>query len=164
MKKPGFYYFVILFFIVLDQATKAAVARSVDLYRSIPVIPGFFNISRIHNKGAIFGMFSQTGGRLVTSLLTGASFLALGFVVYYFLKTPVSERLMKFSLSLILAGALGNLVDRILHGYVIDYLDFYISSHHWPFFNVADSCISIGACLLIILILFPRRPRCTPSS
>ena len=164
MKKPVFYYFVILFAVVLDQAAKAVVAASVDLYRSIPVIPGFFNITRVHNKGAIFGMFAQTGSRLVMIVLTGASFLALGFVVYYFLKTPASERLMKFSLSLILAGALGNQLDRILRGYVIDYLDFHISSHHWPFFNVADSCISVGAGLLIILIFFPRRSACTPSS
>ncbi len=164
MKKPGFQYAVILFLIALDQATKALVVKKVALYQSIPIIPGFFNITRIHNKGAIFGMFSQSGGRLVTGLLTGASLLALGFVVFYFLKTPASERLMKFSLTLILAGALGNLTDRVLRGQVVDFLDFYISRHHWPFFNVADSCISVGACLLIILILFPRRPPCTPSS
>jgi len=164
MKKPGFQYAVIIFLIALDQATKALVVKNVALYQSIPIIPGFFNITRIHNKGAIFGMFSQSGGRLVTGLLTGASLLALGFVVFYFLKTPASERLMKFSLTLILAGALGNLTDRVLRGQVVDFLDFYISRHHWPFFNVADSCISVGACLLIILILFPRRPPCTPSS
>jgi len=164
MKKPGFQYAVILFLIALDQATKALVVKKVALYQSIPIIPGFFNITRIHNKGAIFGMFSQSGGRLVTGLLTGASLLALGFVAFYFLKTPASERLMKFSLTLILAGALGNLTDRVLRGQVVDFLDFYISRHHWPFFNVADSCISVGACLLIILILFPRRPPCTPSS
>jgi len=164
MKKPGFQYALILFLIALDQATKALVVKKVALYQSIPIIPGFFNITRIHNKGAIFGMFSQSGGRLVTGLLTGASLLALGFVVFYFLKTPASERLMKFSLTLILAGALGNMTDRVLRGQVVDFLDFYISRHHWPFFNVADSCISVGACLLIILILFPRRPPCTPSS
>ncbi len=164
MKKPGFYYVVILFLIALDQATKALVVKRVALYQSVPVIPGFFNITRIHNKGAIFGMFSQSGSRLVTGLLTGASLLALCFVVFYFIKTPASERLMKFSLTLILAGALGNLSDRVLRGQVVDFLDFYISGHHWPFFNVADSCITVGACLLIILILVPRRTSCTPSS
>jgi signal peptidase II len=123
----------------------------------VRLIPGFFNITVIHNKGAIFGFFSQTGNQLVYVLLTLASFAALGLVVYYFFKTPPAEKLMKISLSLVLAGALGNLIDRIFRGYVIDFLDFYVEKWHWPFFNVADSCITIGACLLI-LVFFRRKP------
>jgi len=157
MKRKLFYFLFILFWILIDQATKLIVARSVNLYESVRIIPGFFNITVIHNKGAIFGFFSQTGNQLVYVLLTLASFAALGLVVYYFFKTPPTEKLMKISLSLVLAGALGNLIDRIFRGYVIDFLDFYVKRWHWPFFNVADSCITIGACLLI-LVFFRRKP------
>jgi signal peptidase II len=157
MKRKLFYFLFILFWILIDQATKLIVAQSFNLYKSVRIISGFFNITVIHNRGAIFGFFSQTGSQLVYVLLTLASFAALGLVVYYFFKTPPTERLMKISLSLVLAGALGNLIDRIFRGYVIDFLDFYVKRWHWPFFNVADSCITIGACLLI-LVFFRRKP------
>jgi len=149
--------------IVVDQVTKNLVARRVPLYDSVTVIPGFFNITRVHNKGAIFGTFSQTGNTLVFALLTAASLAALAFVVYYFFKTPASDKLMKVSLTLIMAGAFGNQFDRLVRGYVVDFLDFYIGKAHWPFFNVADSCITIGACLMLV-VLFRRKPACSPSS
>ncbi len=163
MKKTHFYILLIAILIVLDQATKWLIARNVVLYSSLKVIPGFFNITHIRNKGAIFGAFSQTDKPLVFVSLTAASFIALVLVVYYFYKTPASERGLKLALSLILAGALGNLVDRLFRGYVIDFLDFYIKNRHWPFFNVADSCITIGAVLLLFFFLI-RKPACTPSS
>lgn len=164
MKKNAVFLVIILLFFAADQASKIAVAREVPLYSSLKVIPGFFNITHIHNKGAIFGAFSQTENRFILVLLPAASLLALGLVVYYFVKTPPAERLMKTSLSLILAGALGNLTDRIFRGYVIDFLDFYIGRNHWPFFNVADSCITVGAAFLIVNLLFQRKRTCTPSS
>jgi signal peptidase II len=157
-------YFVLLAaLLALDQATKALVARTVELYQTITVIPGFFNITRIHNKGAIFGTFSQTDNTLVFALLTTASFAALVLVVFYYFKTPAAEKLMRVALTLIMAGALGNLFDRFARGHVIDFLDFHIRDAHWPFFNAADSCISIGACLMLV-ILFRRKPACSPSS
>jgi signal peptidase II len=97
-------------------------------------------------------------------LLTLTSLAALALVVYYFFKTPPDEKLMKISLSFILGGALGNLADRIFRGYVVDFMDFYVKKWHWPSFNVADSCITIGAILLIFLFFFKRRPKCTLSS
>jgi signal peptidase II len=157
MKRNPFYFVFILLLILADQVTKSLVARSLPLYRSHRIIPGFFNLTRIHNRGAIFGFFSQDGRPFVHLILAAASLSALILVIYYFFKTPPSDRLMKLALSLILAGALGNLIDRIFRGHVIDFLDFYIGRHHWPFFNVADSCISIGACLLI-LVFFRRKP------
>ena len=163
MKKNVRYFLAALGLVALDQATKAVVARTVPLYESVPVIKGFFNITRIHNKGAIFGTFSQTDNTLVFALLTAASLAALAFVVYYFFKTPDSDKLMKVSLTLIMAGALGNQFDRLVRGHVIDFLDFYAGKAHWPFFNAADSCITIGA-LLMLVILFRRKPACTPSS
>lgn len=163
MRKNVPYLALILGLAVCDQVTKAVVAGAVDIYRVIPVIPGFFNITRIHNTGAIFGILSGSGNLPVFLLLTGASLFALGFVVYYFVKTPANERFTKIALALILAGALGNLTDRILRGHVIDFLDFHIGRHHWPFFNIADSCITVGA-LLLIVIFFRRKPACSPSS
>lgn len=163
MKKNARYLLAALGLVVLDQATKAVVARKVPLYESVPVVKGFFNITRIHNKGAIFGTFSQTDNTLVFTLLTAASLAALAFVVYYFFKTPDSDKLMKVSLTLIMAGALGNQFDRLVRGHVIDFLDLYIGKAHWPFFNVADSCITIGACLMLVT-LFRRKPACSPSS
>ena len=163
MNKNGPYLLIMLGLVALDQATKNLIARTVDLYESVPVIPGFFNITRIHNRGAIFGTFSQTNNRYVFLLLTAASLAALAMVVYYFFKTPAPDKLMKISLTLIMAGALGNQFDRLVRGHVIDFLDFYVGKAHWPFFNAADSCITIGA-LLMLVILFRRKPACTPSS
>ena len=163
MKKNAPYYLLMLVLVAVDQATKLLIARTVELYESITVIPGFFNITRIHNKGAIFGTFSQTNNKLVFALLTAASLAALALVVYYFFKTPATDKLMKVSLTMIMAGALGNLFDRLVRGHVIDFLDFYIRDAHWPFFNAADSCITIGACLMLV-ILFRRKPECSPSS
>jgi len=157
------YFLFILVIIALDQAAKFVIAQTVELYESRTVIPGFFNITRIHNRGAIFGAFNQSNNQVVFLALTAASLLALGLVVFYFFKTPPSDRLMKISLALIMAGALGNLLDRITRGFVIDFLDVYIRRSHWPFFNVADSCISVGA-VLMLLIFFRRKPACTPSS
>ena len=162
MKKNGRYFLLALVLVVVDQVSKAIVAGHVTLYQSIPVIPGFFNITRIHNKGAIFGTFSQTGNSLAFVLLTAASLAALGFVVYYFFKTPDTDTLMKVALTLIMAGALGNQFDRLVRGHVIDFLDFYVGQAHWPFFNAADSCITVGAGLMLV-VLFRRKPECTPS-
>lgn len=157
-------FFVSVFALVLaDQVSKWWVAGNLPLYSSRTVIPGFFNLTHIHNRGAIFGFFSQSGSGAVFVALTTASFLALALVIYYFVKTPAAERGLKAALSLIMAGALGNQIDRIARGYVIDFLDFHVKNRHWPFFNVADSCISVGAVLLLILLLV-RKPACSPSS
>jgi signal peptidase II len=162
MKNNAPYFLLTIALVALDQATKHIIARTVDLYESVPVIPGFFNITRVHNKGAIFGTFSQANNKLVFALLTAASLAALALVVYYFFKTPAGDKLMKVALTLITAGALGNQFDRLMRGHVIDFLDFYIGRAHWPFFNAADSCITIGACLMLV-ILFRRKPECSPS-
>ena len=163
MRKNLPYLAFIFFFLVLDQATKRLIVGGIPLYGSRTVIPGFLNLTHIRNKGAIFGFFSHTGSRFVSLALMAAALIALALVLYYFIKTPASERGMKLALSLILAGALGNQVDRVARGYVTDFIDVYIGRRHWPFFNVADSCITIGAVLLFIMIL-SRKPACSPSS
>ena len=164
MRHRSLYFALITLLLAVDQITKTAISRSINPYGVRSVIPGFFDLVHVRNKGAIFGIFSKADSSFMFVLLTIFSLAALGLVVYYFIKTPVSEKLMNISLSLILAGALGNQVDRILRGYVIDFLDFNFWGWHWPSFNVADSCISIGAVLLIFLFFFKRGPECFPSS
>jgi signal peptidase II len=163
MRKNLPYLLFVAALLCLDQATKWLVVREIPLFGSRQLIPGFFSLTHIRNKGAIFGFFSHSGSQGVFIALLAASITALVLVVYYFVKTPAGERGMKLALSLILAGALGNQVDRLAHGYVVDFLDVYVGTRHWPFFNVADSCISIGAVLLLIRLI-ARKPACTPSS
>jgi len=163
MKKSLIYYDIIFLLIALDQLTKWLISRHLTLYNSLTVLPGFFNLTHIRNKGAIFGAFSQVNNRAVFIFLTVASLVALGLVLLYFFRTPASERGTKLALTLILAGALGNLIDRVFRGYVIDFLDFHIKGRHWPFFNVADSAITVGT-LLLFVYLWKRKPECTPSS
>jgi len=158
MKKKYSYLSLMLGVLAADQLAKYIVVRTISRYQSITVIPGFMNLTHIRNRGAIFGFFSQDGGQLVSILLTLGSLFALCFVIFYFIKTPLEERSMLVSLSLILGGALGNLVDRVFKGYVVDFVDFYIKRSHWPSFNVADASISIGA-ILLIFILLKGKPR-----
>jgi signal peptidase II len=164
MKDNAFYYFFILFLLLVDQVTKTIITTTFNIYESRVVIAGFFNLTYIRNRGAIFGFFSSTQSFFVYALLTLASLAALGLVVYYFYKTPSSERFLKISLSLIIAGALGNLTDRLFRGSVVDFLDFYVKDWHWPFFNVADSCITVGAILLLYIFFFKKGDKCFPSS
>ena len=164
MNRRLFYPIIILALLSIDQLTKALVARSIPFQSSQSIIPGFFDLTHIRNRGAIFGFFSHSESRILFIFLTLVSLVALGLVIYYFFKTPSSQIFMKISLSIILAGALGNLIDRVFRGYVIDFLDFYIKSWHWPSFNVADACITIGAFLLIFILVFKRSKQCIPSS
>ena len=164
MKENAFYFVVILFLLFVDQISKTIVSASLDLYESKVVIPGFFNLTYIKNRGAIFGFLSSHQSFWIYALLTLASLAALGLVVYYFYKTPSSERFLKTSLSLILAGALGNLADRLFRGSVVDFLDFYVKDWHWPFFNVADASITVGAILLLYIFFFKKGDKCFPSS
>lgn len=164
MKTRFFFFLFILLVFILDQVSKIFIVRNLPLSSSLNIIPGFFNLTHIHNRGAIFGFLSQSGSQLVHYLLMFASLVALSLVVYYFFKTPPEEKILKISLSLILAGAMGNLIDRIFRGYVIDFLDFYVKKWHWPSFNVADASVSIGAVFLIFILFFKRSSKCSPSS
>jgi len=156
MKRHAPHLVLIAALIAADQITKAVVAKSVPFYGSVSVIPGFFAISHIHNTGAIFGVFNGSGSKLIAILLAAASLTAMGLVIVYFLKTPASQKAMRFALSLILAGALGNFIDRLFRGYVIDFLEVHVKKFYWPTFNIADSCISIGAVLLVFILVTRR--------
>jgi signal peptidase II len=156
MKSKSPYLALVFILVVLDQLAKILVAKNVPLLTQINIIPGFFNLTHIQNRGAIFGFFSQSGSQLVHVLLMLASLVALSLVLFYFFKTPTKESFMMISLSLILAGAIGNLIGRVFRGHVIDFMDFYVNQWHWPSFNIADSCITIGAFILIFIFFFKR--------
>jgi signal peptidase II len=150
-------YFILLAGLVAaDQATKALIAARLRLFESLPVIPGLLNLSRVHNRGAIFGFLNQSPHAWVRAVLIGLSLAALVLVVVTFFKTPASQKGLRMALTLILAGAVGNQIDRLLRGYVIDFIDVHVKSFVWPTFNVADSCISIGAVLLLAFVVFRR--------
>lgn len=135
---------VILF---IDQLTKTVAEHFLNLGQSIKVLP-FFDITLVYNYGASFGFLSDQGGWQRWFLLALAIFVVIFLFRWLFTLKP-NETLIAWSLSLIIGGALGNIIDRIYYGYVIDFLDFFIGDKHWPAFNIADSAIVIGAGLMI---------------
>lgn len=134
--------------IVLDQWSKQAIVSGMNLYQSIQILP-FFNFTYVHNYGAAFSILYDAGG-WQRYFLTGLALIVSAVIVWWLRQSTKQQVLLPVAFSFILGGALGNVLDRILHGYVIDFLDFYYGSYHWPAFNIADSAIFIGAALLII--------------
>jgi len=140
--------------VVLDQATKMAVVKNIQPYGVVEVIPGFFNLVHVRNRGIAFGLLGQGQGELLSYLLVGATLLAVALMVWWLARAGEDQRFFTLSLSVMLGGAIGNLADRIRLGEVIDFLDFYVGSYHWPAFNVADSAITIGTLSLACCLLF----------
>ena len=141
---------IIGFIIAMDQVTKLLIKSNLDLYEKVDIIKGFFQLKYVTNSGAVWGIFSRTPHEFIPKIITGLSIIALLIVIYYFLKIEASCKTELVALSFIMGGALGNNIDRILQGFVVDFLEFYISKYHWPTFNVADFFISSGVILLII--------------
>lgn len=132
--------------IVLDQLTKQWVTQSLGLREVIPVMPSF-NLVLAHNAGAAFSFLAGAGG-WQRGFFIGIAVVA-AVVIVHLLRKHHGEKLFSLALALILGGALGNLIDRIQFGHVVDFLDFYVQNWHWPAFNVADMAITAGAGLLI---------------
>lgn len=134
--------------IVADQLTKYWITESMSLFDSIAVLP-HLNLTLLHNTGAAFSILADAGGWqrwFFVVLGVGVSV----FILFWLRRMPPEQGpLLPLSLSLILGGALGNVIDRAIHGYVIDFIDIYYASWHWPAFNVADSAITIGAVLFV---------------
>jgi signal peptidase II len=148
---------VALVIFLLDQLTKIAVVGAFQLGESLP-ITSFFNLVRVHNAGAAFSFLADAGG-WQRWFFTGLGTVA-ALVMVYLLRTHAGQTLFCLALSLLLGGAVGNVVDRVLYSHVIDFLDFYYGTWHFPAFNVADSAITMGACLLILdELLRVRRAR-----
>ena len=144
--------------IVLDQATKLIIVRTMDLHTVIPVIRDFFDIVHARNQGAAFGIFRDSSIRV--PFLISVSLLAVLVIVALFRKLRPEQKLSAWGLSLVLSGAVGNLIDRVRFGEVVDFLSAHWHEHYWPAFNVADSAICIGVGLLVIdTILEERRKK-----
>ena len=139
--------------VLVDQLTKAIVDRTMPLHHSIPLIDGFFNLTYIRNTGAAFGIFAGSHEVFRLPFLIGVSILAIAFILVMLKRLRASESGLATALAFILGGAIGNLIDRILYGEVIDFLDVYWSNYHWPAFNVADSFITIGVAITLFYLI-----------
>ena len=135
--------------VVLDQASKLAALRLLQPYQSLPVLPDLFNLTLAFNRGASFSFLSEAGG-WQRWLFSGVSIVASAVIIVLLRRTPRSERLNGIGLALVLGGAVGNLVDRLRFGHVIDFLDFYYCAWHFPAFNVADASFTLGAAVLVL--------------
>ncbi len=143
----------------LDQYTKAEVQRKIPLHQTLKVIDGFFNLTHVRNTGGAFGILSTGRGGAGSLFFITVSLAAIGILLFLFYRLREDERILSLSLSLILSGAIGNLIDRVRYGEVVDFLDFYLSSYHWPTFNIADSGITIGIGLMVFQFIFHDKKR-----
>jgi signal peptidase II len=152
MKK---YITLIITLVTMDQITKIYIKNNFELYETKTVIPGFFNITFVLNPGAAFGFLAKLNDSYRQTFFLTVTFIAIILLIYLMFKEK-KHKLRLFSYSIILSGALGNFIDRIYLGSVIDFLDFYIKKYHWPAFNIADSCITVGVFLLFVDIFFQK--------
>jgi signal peptidase II len=137
------------FIVLADQLTKYIVDRTMPLHYSIPIIDSFFSLTYIRNTGAAFGIFSGSHEAFRLPFLIIVSLIAIGFIFTMLKRLRESETGLTIALAFILGGAIGNLIDRVIYGEVIDFLDVYWSNYHWPAFNLADSFITIGVCITV---------------
>ena len=142
-------FFLFLFLVTLDQITKALVINFFDLYESVSLFP-IINLTFVVNYGFAFGLLNDPSMNQIVVLIV--ILLIISYFLYLLIKTQ--DKVFQFTLTLILSGALGNFIDRIFRGFVIDFIDIYIGKYHWPAFNIADSCITVGFVILMMNILF----------
>ena len=153
-----FHLLIAVMVVLLDRLTKLAVARNISLHDSVQIIPDFFRLTHVENRGAAFGLFADSPSEWKVWMLVLFSVVALIVVSALLWRNSHTMTTTGIGLSLILGGAIGNLWDRLLSGRVVDFLLFYIGQYQWPAFNVADSAIVVGAGLLVIEILFAKTP------
>ena len=146
-------FFLTIPLYVLDQLTKWATLAYIPLHHEIPIIPGFFNLVHVTNTGSAFGLMR---GWFNFHVVFGTIMAVVMFVLLFRKST---DQLTRFASALILSGIFGNITDRIIHGHVIDFLDFYVGRHHWPAFNVADSAIVIAVGLFLWASFRPEKQK-----
>lgn len=147
-------YVIAAVIVVFDQITKIAVNRSLELYEQIS-ITGFFNITKAYNYGAAFSFLDIAGGSQ-RWFFTIISFVVSVILIVWLYRLTKQEKLMSLSISLILGGAVGNLIDRFWYGYVVDFIQVYWGNAYFPSFNIADAAISCGAALMLYLTFFDK--------
>ena len=153
---------IIVIVLVIDQFTKYLVEKRIRMYDVIPVLPGFFNLTHVRNKGAAFSLFSTMPDGFRSAFFITVTLVAVVALGVLIMKTH--ERLLVTAFSLIAGGAVGNVIDRIRFGEVVDFIQWYVKSYYWPSFNVADSAISVGVGLLAIDMLFTKKHEEGPKS
>lgn len=149
--------------IAADQATKSVVRQNLALWDSVVVVPGFLDLTRVHNTGAAFGMLNTADLPFKASMLTAVAILALVGVAWYAASIPRTDILARLGVAAIAGGAVGNLIDRATAGYVLDFVDAYWRGWHFWAFNVADAAITVGVCLMILDILGLGRRASNPA-
>jgi signal peptidase II len=152
------YLLLVVSILAVDRWTKVWIRNRFDLNESVSVVDGLFNITYVRNTGVAFGILSSVSSPAKSLLLSIFTAFAAVVVITYSVRSPARNRLLQVALALILGGALGNLYDRLSYGYVVDFLEFYVRTYHWPSFNVADSAISVGVALLAIEIIRNEAP------
>jgi signal peptidase II len=151
-----FHFFIVLLVVLLDRWTKRLAATRIAMGSYVQIIPGFFRLTHTENTGAAFSLFADSPSHWRTAMLIGFSLVAMLVVSVLLWKQTQAPTMTGIALSLILGGAFGNLWDRVAHGRVVDFLLFYVKQYQWPVFNLADSAIVVGACLLVTEILFHK--------
>ena len=155
MKKPyPLFILLILIIFALDQISKLIVIHKLRLHESLTVIKGFFNIVHVRNRGMVFGIMNRPDVNLGFYILVVATIIAIILLIYWFIKLQESEWHLRLGLSLIIGGALGNLADRLRLREVVDFLDFFIGSYHWPAFNISDASLTVGTIWMAVSLLF----------
>jgi signal peptidase II len=150
-------WWLIALIILADQVTKLIVQRYIPLFDTVTVVPGMVDLVHIHNAGVAFGLMNDMTHPFRSALTTTLALAALAGIVYYARQIRPEERLARTGLSLILGGAVGNLIDRVRLGHVVDFIDVYRGDWHFWAFNVADAAISCGAALIFIELFFSGR-------
>jgi signal peptidase II len=153
VRRPWAQLALLLTVVGLDQLSKALLVRALDQHDSLPLVDGILSLSHVRNRGAAFGLLSDWDLPHQSVLLSLLSIAALLAISVYFARLPASARLPRAALALVLGGAIGNLIDRVRLGYVVDFVHVYWRQHQWPDFNVADSAITIGVVLLVFDVL-----------
>jgi len=145
-----------LLIVVLDQVSKLFVIRGLRVHESVPVIKGFFDLVHVRNRGMAFGFMNRAHADFAFWLLVSTSIIAIALLLFWFFRLKEADTRITLGLSLILGGAVGNLIDRLRFREVVDFLDVFVGSYHWPAFNVADAAITTGTFLVAITLFFKR--------
>ncbi len=151
--------FLLLIVVVLDQLTKVWIVKSFHLYETLEVIPAFFNLTYLTNKGAAFGFLAGVTSAWRHYFFLILASVALVLIVIAWFKMRHDHRFYGPALALIAGGAIGNVIDRVRLGAVVDFLDFYVAGYHWPAFNVADSAITVGVTLFLLANFLEERQK-----
>ncbi|MCX5821010.1 MAG: signal peptidase II [Deltaproteobacteria bacterium] len=160
MRKKNILFLAITVLVVLlDQLSKAWILATLRFHEGFPLIDGFFNIVHMRNPGAAFGFLAAAPPLFRHIFFIAVTLAAILLILHYLRVSRIEAPSLVSALALILAGAVGNLIDRVRFGEVVDFLDVYIGSYHWPAFNVADSAITVGAAILMMVLLMRRKER-----